>query len=341
MPDPRNMPDDAARVDEAASLWLARRDRELTAVEQDEYLQWLRQDPRHGQAIARLGKAWNALELLASWRPEHSVTPNPDLLARPLRPRRNRWRFTVPVLAAAAALAVVFFANQPRERDTPAPRHGVRVIPPPENLVLTDGSVVQLNEDGEIEADFTPAERRVKLLQGEAHFTVAKNTAWPFVVHAGSVSVRAVGTAFEVRRASAAVEVLVTEGKVHIERPALTGMHPASAALVAGERASVDTTPRAAPPVIATASPAEIERTLAWQGVRLEFAGLPLGEVVAEFNLRNPARILVVEGDAATVRVGGTFRADNVEAFVRLLESSFGVTAVRRPDGTTVLRRVK
>ena len=111
--------------------------------------------------------------------------------------------------------------------------------------------------------------------------------------------------------------------------------------MVAGERAIVDTTTPAAVPVIATVSAAEIAHALAWQGVRLEFQGLPLAEVVNEFNLRNRQQLIV--GDAATgkLRVGGSFRADNVDGFVRLLEASFGVTALRRDDGALVLHREK
>src|SRR5581483_6579934 len=41
-----------------ASQWLARRDRGLTAVEQDEYLQWLRENPQHGRVVAQLDRTW-------------------------------------------------------------------------------------------------------------------------------------------------------------------------------------------------------------------------------------------------------------------------------------------
>jgi len=39
--------------------------------------------------------------------------------------------------------------------------------------------------------------------------------------------------------------------------------------------------------------------------------------------------------------VGGSFRADNVDAFVSLLEASFGVSAQLRADGALVLRYQK
>jgi transmembrane sensor len=328
----------ADKISETAAGWLARLDRNLTASEQDAYLQWLSQDPQHGLAVAQLGKTWNALDALHQWRPSHSALPNPDLLARPLRRRRRWWRRSaIAGLAAAASIALGVFTLQPDSGGEPAPR-GIHVLPKPEQLTLADGSVVELNQGGKIETDFTPGERRVRLVSGEAHFKVAKNPARPFIVDAGGVAVRAVGTAFEVRRGSGEVEVLVTEGKVHVERPAEAA---APTPLVAGERALVDTRARAIAPVVTTLTAAEIDRALAWQGVRLEFAGLPLSEVVAEFNLRNPSQIRIADAETANLHVAGTFGATNVDGFVRLMEMSFGVAVERLPDGTVILRRAK
>jgi transmembrane sensor len=352
-PQSAGQPNDVAAV---ASAWLARRDRGLTAREQDDYLEWLRADPAHAQAVAHLEKTWEALDALAEWRPAHSTRPNPDLLAQP---RRRGWgrvvRFSLVAgaLAAAAAVAVNFHVATP-ERGEPAGSRSVRVIPPPERLTLPDGSVVELNHDGKIEVDFTPETRRVRLVRGEAHFTVTKNPVRPFFVEASGVAVRAVGTAFDVRHATGAVEVLVTEGKVQVERtpvkpagaapasPLATAATPAGPApaptpLVAGERAIVDTTAPLAKPVVATLDENDLAKALEWQGVRLKFEDIPLAEVVAEFNLRNRRQLVI--GDAATgrLRVGGTFRADNVDAFVRLLKVSFHVIVERGPDDSLVL----
>ena len=40
-------------INEAASHWLSRRDRGLTATEQDAYLEWLYRSPLHGRAIVQ------------------------------------------------------------------------------------------------------------------------------------------------------------------------------------------------------------------------------------------------------------------------------------------------
>ena len=60
--------------------------------------------------------------------------------------------------------------------------------------------------------------RRVKLDQGEAFFDVSKDAARPFVVDIADKRVIAVGTQFSVRRDNNNIRVLVTEGRVWIER---------------------------------------------------------------------------------------------------------------------------
>lgn len=345
-------PGDSDALAAAASAWLARRDRGLTAAEQDEFLQWLREEPRHGQALKKLEKAWGALDLLTEWRPAHSPQPNPDLLVHSRSFRRRRSvaataSVMVALVAAAAVIVGVFLtpstprSTEPRE-PAPVAVRTVRVIPPPERLVLADGSIVELNQDGRIENAFSTAERRVRLARGEAYFSVAKDFARPFIVEIDGVAVRAVGTAFNVRRVAGAVEVLVTEGAVQVEQsPSPGSMNqppPAATPLAAGERVMMKTTGSAETPAVVAASPREIERALAWQGVRLAFEELPLSEVVAEFNLRNRRQLVISDPAVAGLRVGGTFRADNVEAFARLLELSFGVTVADGADGALVLR---
>ena len=351
------MPEEFNSLDSVASAWLARRDRSLTPAEQDQFLQWLRDDPRHAAAFARLEKTWGALDgLAAEWRPEHSARPNPDLLATRSH-RARRWFFPL-VIAAAATVALGIFLRRPAPLAPALASHPavVRSAPPettlahaglvrhePERMTLPDGSIVDLNAGAKIEVAFTPEERHVRLVGGEAHFTVAKNPARPFVVAAAGVAVRAVGTAFNVRLGADEVAVLVTEGKVRLDSPAsdVTAGAPRTEApiLVAGQRAIFALAAPSAKPAIAGVTAAEVDRALAWQSVRLEFADMPLAEVAAEFNRHNRRQLVV--GDAATgaLRVGGNFRAENVDAFVRLLESSFDVAADSRADGATILRQ--
>ncbi len=338
--------------DEQAADWLIRRDRGLTPGEQDDYLQWLAADPRHGDALARQQATWRELDLLADWRPEHAPEPNPALLAPPRQATRRPWRWLAPAaLAAAACVALAFFLNRETRPTSSLVSATPTVATGYEKRLLDDGSILELNRGASVSVAYTPTERRVRLLSGEAHFTVAKNPARPFIVSAASVETRAVGTSFNVRLAAAAVEVLVTEGRVQVtpslapdSRSSDTLAPPATAALVSrGERVTISLASAWAsvtlPPIEPSAvTAAEIARSLAWQPRLLEFSAAPLAEVVAEFNRHNTFQLALADPALASFPVTASFRSDNVEGFVRLLEATAGVRAERRAD-TISLRR--
>jgi transmembrane sensor len=348
--------DDARRsIDLAAAEWMIRRDRGFTPAEQDEFFSWLAADPRHGEWFAQHQATWQDLNLLAQWRPEHASEPNPDLLARPRRSRRpDPWVRPVVVfpvlLAVAAAVALVVFLPSRPGSDAAPTSNPLLVATVGEQRVLEDGSIVDLARGAAIEVRYTAAERGVWLVRGAAHFAVAKNRARPFIVNAAGVDVRAVGTAFDVRLDPQSVEVHVTEGRVLVAPPPNVG--PALAAglnstggnrpgrgptlLSAGERTVVPLPPPSVaspvPDAMVSAPPSPVPAPL------LQFNATPLSEVVAEFNRNNRVHIQIAEAELADVPIIASFRADNVEGFVRLLEATAGVSS-ERTGNTVVLRK--
>jgi transmembrane sensor len=333
-------------ADEAA-LWTLRHDHGLTGTEQDEFSQWLAADPRHRAAWAEHRWGWDELDRLAGLQTSVHAMPDPDLL----RPRRSVWtqvggaaRYWAAGLAAAAAVALGLFVWGPRAPVSEAPAMPLTFRMPAliEQRELPDGSVIELNRGAVVTEHYTDGERRVRLARGEAHFKVAKDVARPFFVEAGGVSVRAVGTAFNVRLESASVEVLVTEGKVQVgavapNRPETRAIEGNGPYLGANERTVVSLAPSAPAPQVSLMPPAEIEARLAWQPRLLDFTDAPLTEIVAEFNRRNPVRLTLGDARLREVRLSATFRSDNVEGFVRLMESDFGMKSEWRSDSEVVL----
>jgi transmembrane sensor len=330
---------EADAIEATAAVWLGRRDRGMSEAETATFIRWLQQDARHAEVFAELDDTWKSFNRLRVARPAGPGRPDADLLA----PRRRRHRALWACAALTAAAAVVFLALAwPRVPGANLHRNVVTAVGAFQKMDLPDGSVVQLNTDSAIDVQYTAGERLVRLVRGEAHFAVAKNPDRPFIVSAGQVAVRAVGTAFNVRLRSSAVEVLVTEGKVQVNDSVQGGSLLMARAeeptplLVAGERATIPlqaVTGRAAA-AVAPVAPAEVERALAWQERRLEFEDVPLAEVVAEFNRYNTHQLVIDDPRLETRRFGGTFRADGYPAFVRLLETTFGVTAERSEDRT-------
>ena len=320
--------------DAAAAAWLARRDRGLTPAEQDAYLVWLHADPRHADAVARHAAVLARMMALGGWQPELSVEPNPDLFAPPSRRRRRR--VLAPVLALAAALVLGLFVWRPAP--VPAPQKSYLRVN--ERQALADGSLVELKDGSRIDVRFTPDERRVRL-SGEAHFRVAKNPARPFIVEANGVEVRAIGTAFNVRVEAGVVEVYVTEGKVRIDEPTRLDPAETSPALIlnAGQQTLVAFAPLTPPPSVTNVAPDQLRTALEWQTPRLQFFETPLADAVAEFNRHNRNRLLLAKGRIGSLPIGGTFRVDNPEGFVRLLEYTLDIRGEPQADGSILLRQ--
>ena len=344
-------PSDDSALPATAAQWTIRRDRGLSATESIDYELWLAADPRHAAAMQRSSAAWSLLDRI----PEKAAAP---VLATATR-RRSFWRRSVVLasLATAAALALVALRFTRSSALPPPDLAATTANAPasaPRQLTLSDGTVVQLNTGGEVIEQFTPAERRVLLSHGEAHFAVTKNPARPFVVQAGNVDVRAVGTAFNIHLKAATVDVLVTEGVVQLKRPSPAVPANATAApnavlprLIANERAVVTLAPTsptssASPTpaiVVTTASADEIARTLAWQAPLLRLGGSTLAELVLEFQRRSGQRVILADPALASLRVGGRFRADDLAGFTQALATTLDLEVDQADDGTLVLRK--
>jgi len=205
-----------------------------------------------------------------------------------------------------------------------------------------------MNRGAQVAVQFIRRERAVVLVQGEAQFTVAKNPDRPFIVTAGNIKVRAVGTAFNVRVAAQAVEVFVTEGRVRLDSmsvPVAPAMGteidsgPTLPELLAGQRTVVSLAPHPPAPQVVLMSPEDIVRQLSWQPQLLDFSSTALGEVVSEFNRRNRLQLIVADPDLNALPIVASFRSDNVDGFVRLLEITADVRAERRGDREIVLHK--
>ena len=354
-------PPDDSDLRATAAQWTIRRDRGLSASESIDYELWLAADPRHAAAMQRSAAAWSRLDRI----PESAAAP---VLATATR-RRSFWRRSLvfaPLATAAAVALVALHLTRPSATTpsasaalAPASASASAATSPssaPRQLTLSDGTVVQLNTGGEVLEQFTAAERRVLLARGEAHFAVTKNPARPFVVQAGNVDVRAVGTAFNVHLLATAVDVLVTEGVVQLNRPSAQVPVVTIAAppdnlprLNANERAVVTlaptspTSPASLAPaiVVTTATPDDIARTLAWQAPLLRLGGSTLAELVLEFQRRSGQRVILADPALASLRVGGRFRADDLAGFTHLLATTLDLEVDHAADGTLVLRKKK
>ncbi len=110
-------------------------------------------------------------------------------------------------------------------------------------VVLSDGTKVHLNAGSSLKfpVKFIKGNKRTVFLTGEAYFDVTKDKLHPFIVGAGSVDVRVLGTKFNVSSYSEdkAINTVLVEGSVQV----YNSNNPNQKSLISpGEKASWDKT---------------------------------------------------------------------------------------------------
>jgi len=343
----------APDIGSAAAEWLIRVEAQTSPQIWDTFQEWLDTDPRHRAAFVRLRAAWTHVDLLKNLRPTDGRIDS-DLLARaqldparlasrglePLegRPAARGWKLEprglvsfrpnrLQWVTAASVLVVIGLITRlgPHRVDWQARETAIGAR---SQLVLTDGSGIELNTDTGMRARITNSRRDVELTRGEALFRVAHDTTRPFYVTAGATVIRDVGTEFSVRiRDHDHVDVLVTQGRIAVgARAAPLGagdptLQPSAQEVSAGETASIGP----GTIVIAHLPSGEVTRKLAWTAGRLWFQGETLDEAVEEFNRYNERHLTITDPSLRLLRVGGVFSATDPESFVAALRHSFGV----------------
>ena len=126
------------------------------------------------------------------------------------------------------------------------------------------------------------------------------------------------------RRDTDGMRVVVTEGLVRLEsEPGADGRRQPSLLLPAGSVALAG--PHGV--VVQSGTVEQARQALSWRQGFLAFHDTSLAAAAAEFNRYNARKIVIGAPSVGALRVGGSFRWSNAEAFVRLLEQGFPVRA--------------
>ena len=318
-------PGDSRSIEQCAAEWLARREFNAWTNEDEAALQaWLGADTGHRVAFLRLQAAWSESDrlqaLAAGWRqsgpPPRGYWTTPAGERIELAPRAATRRTRLATGLGWRAYSRVDSA------------HLQTALGATGTLPLADGSQAILASDSRIDVRLSRKQRHIALEQGEAFFSVAKDPNRPFVVAAGGHDVVAVGTRFSVRRDGPDLRVVVTEGTVRLESRATGSAARPASLLPAGSIAIV----HGEDVLLRSVALEDAERLLDWRQGLLAFRDTTLAEAASEFNRYNARKLVIGDAEAGALRIGGSFRADNATAFVRLLEQGFPVRAEDRGE---------
>jgi transmembrane sensor len=298
---------------DAAIDWVVRmKEGALSRKEQATFEAWLAADAAHAAAyedIQQLSADLSNLRLPSQ--------------ARPARISRRKLQLAAAtaITATAALVALTFgdlsaFLLSDYDTGTGETRQ----------ITLEDGSHVELSAKSAIALHFTPTQRRLTLLRGEAWFDVASNPTRPFAVEAMGGTVTALGTSFDIALQTDETRVTVTMHRVEV---ASGGQETIVAE---GQQSTFARgTPARAP------APADVARLTAWRRGKLIVADMSLSDVLATLGRYRHGVVYCLRPAICARRVSGVYSLDNPIQALSEIEISLGLSALRLSNYLIVL----
>jgi transmembrane sensor len=191
----------------------------------------------------------------------------------------------------------------------------------PLRTTLADGTTVVLSRGGRFQVRFDGARRSVRMLSGEALWTVAKDRARPFEVAVAGHRLVVLGTCFNVDPDPAGLRVDLLEGALRVE----PGHGGSAVVLKPGERYWDGRSPLVAP--------ADVAASAAWTAGRLVFEDATLAEVAAKVRRHTGKQFDFTDPAVGRLRFSGVLNTDDPQDWRLGLEAVLPVRVAATADG--------
>lgn len=296
-------------ADTQAAAWFLRRlNAPDDAAQEAAFRRWRDACPSHAEAYAAIDRIWTAPVRV----PTVPVTS-------PSRRRLLRGAMAAGVAGLAGGAWLLMLPAHPLAQWRTA-RGEMR------RLELPDSSVAELSSDTALDLAFSPKERRLRLLRGEAFFRVAADAARPFVVEATGGSTTALGATFGVACSQGGARVVAVGDAVAVQAGGVTARVGAGQCLRYRPEGP-----------LGLPYPADLAQNLAWREGRLVFHAVPLREVAQALRHWGAGRVLVMDSALAARPVTAMLDATRPDQLLESLLRGLPVRAVSLPARVTLL----
>lgn len=182
-------------------------------------------------------------------------------------------------------------------------------------LVLSDGSKVWLNARSRLTYPEVFGEIREIKLEGEAYFEVAHDEKRPFIVHTDNLSVKVLGTEFNINaRRSERVQTVLVKGRVEVENAGKQKviLHPGELAESGNSRMEV--------------SKVNVRKYTAWREGMFYFEETTLEEIMQELSDWYYVQTIFTNPTSRTRKFSGILkRNDSLEKVLKKIELTTSV----------------
>ncbi len=305
---------------------------QATPEDRGRFEAWRKLSPRHAKAYADVEKFWALLDEPArrvfeqeevQARLKAGVDPPVLRAASPFAGKPVRRAFAGLSLAAAVAMVLWLPGILRFWTSDYHTRWGER-----RDFTLEDGSHITLNTHSALSVEFTPEQRVIKLLEGEAYFQVTHNPARPFIVATAHGVAQVTGTAFNVYEQDERMTVTVSEGRVRVYAE---GAENQAVELTAGLQATGDSD--GIGPVLRV----DARQATAWREGLLVFDLQPLSAVVDELNRYFPGQLMIADPRIRQRIVSGAFDLTQPRDILTAIEKTLGLSSLNLSGALTLL----
>lgn len=332
---------DETPIEEQAEKWFVRiGSRDVSETELANHQAWLQADAKHQHAYRELQALWDlsghfsdAPEVMAvreQVRSRISKTEQSGFLGF----LKIRWAHAA--VAASFVLVALSGLHFGYGKTSLEPVIGIVYETPigeSKEFVLSDGSIIFLDTQTRLVADFSAEARHISLERGQARFDVAKDAERPFSVMAGIGKITALGTAFVVKKTPTDVLVTLIHGSVEVaqQNQMTTISHTPSQPDHIGQQLAYSRKG------ISKANIVDISQSVAWQDGRLVFENHTLAQVVSELNRYSKKKIVIGDRSLRAIRVTGVFNVGSDGNALEALQYYFSLKLTTDQRGNLVL----
>lgn len=249
--------------------------------------------------------------------------------AIPLRSGTSLWKWTAGV---AALLAIALFSYLSYNRLTTVNYITKTTANFKDSVLLADGSTVFLDTNSTFRypESFKGNSRPVSFISGNAFFKIAKDHTKPFIIQMGKLSVKVVGTSFNINKTTGFMQIDVKTGRVIFmvndqQRLSLTAGQAAKYDLKADRYTSFSSAN---------------QNSDSWLTGELTFSDEPLAEVFKKLESHYHVQIALDSNLSHLGKLNAQFKNSSLNEVVTLLEQTYPLK-IKRSGNTLIIRKKK
>lgn len=306
---------------------------EASPEEQAQVRAWISESPEHEREYNHFKTLWEesrkmaaatATDTDAAWLrmktrlQAQTATPAPVVTMR----RMGSW-MRIAALFILLAGGLWWWT----QREEPVQSLAINTTTVAKKDTLPDGSVVTLNKNSQLTypSRFKGDSRSIAL-KGEAFFEVTPNEEKPFIIAVNDITVRVVGTSFNIRSEGGKTEVIVETGIVQVIRGGkMVELRPKEKIAVASQDS------------VLQKAPVEDALYNYYRTRTFVCDNTPLWKLVEVLNEAYDTRITIGRSELRSLPLTVTFNNESLDQVLQVISETFSIGVVRK-EGAIVLQ---